>query len=109
MSTLACCGPFGALVDEAGIRGLSIVASRVGQARGFRLQTRAFDAATEASEIARRRSLPVEYRGNAKIALHAQIGMRFCPFCGTDLQELIRANEPAFDELSARHAGLLLP
>jgi hypothetical protein len=108
MSALACCGSFGALIDEAGHRGLAAVAYKTGPRRGFRIQMRSFDAAVEPIELERLRALPVQYRGHAKMAVHLQQGILFCPFCGKELAALIRSNESAFDELSAKHTAFMI-
>lgn len=76
--------------------------------RGFRLQTRALDADVEAAEVERILSLPPDARGTANVALHTQIGIIFCPFCGSKLSRLIASNQNAFDALAADHAQFMI-
>jgi hypothetical protein len=71
-----CCLGFEANYDNAGERGLGILVSRDSTDRAeFTLQFRAVDKGTE-------QSVTSEH----PISLVEDIGMRYCPWCGRDLE-----------------------
>ena len=41
------------------------------------------------------------------INLHAEIGMRYCPFCGHLIETLINENREFFSDLAKEHAKYL--
>jgi hypothetical protein len=71
-----CCLGFEANYDKAGERGLGILVGRDSTGRAeFTLQFRAFDKGAEQS-----------INSEHPISLVEDIGMRYCPWCGRDLE-----------------------
>ncbi|MBN1207284.1 MAG: hypothetical protein JXB05_20535 [Myxococcaceae bacterium] len=105
MKGVSCCGGFEGLLDAAGQRGLSVIAAEEAGQRGFRLQARACDAA-DIPMLAKR--LAGEREGLSNVSLAAQTGMRYCPFCGTELDQLIGRRVEEFGVLLEKHRQLAL-
>ena len=45
---------------------------------------------------------------DVKINLSSEIGLQYCPWCGRQLQELIKASQEAFEELAKRHKSFYM-
>jgi hypothetical protein len=100
MPVLSCCVGFEIMLEAAGQRGLSVIATEEAGERGFRLQARACDAADIPALVERLRR---ERGGEGSIALVAQKGMRYCLFCGADLDQLISHRPDGFVSLLEKH------
>jgi hypothetical protein len=99
------CAGFEAMLDAAGSRGLSVIATEEFGDRGFRLQARACDAAAIPAVV---KWLSSERRGESNIALVAQTGIRYCPSCGADLEKLINYWPKEFAALLEKHRQFAL-
>lgn len=91
-----CCEMFKALVGDMGKRGLSIVLKSELGITFFSLQSRGIDHAdrdklrTEAGRVP------------GKLNLLTEIGLQYCPACGTKLAKWIRKHSKEVDELIAQ-------
>lgn len=91
-----CCSGFENLVSCAGDRGNAIVAwlNHNGEPRFF-IQSRGFSFGDEEKLS----GIDIE----VKINVSAEIGIRHCPFCGKQLQEMANENLPYFVDLAEKH------
>ena len=95
-----CCDGFRNLVSLAGERGPAILSRETSTGEVvFVLQSRgvAFD------DVNRLRPVPIDI----KINVDAVIGLRFCPFCGRKLEELVQDSPDLFRELAGEHKKFL--
>jgi hypothetical protein len=86
-----CCEAFSEMIDNAGKRGLGIVPFKGLGLSYFCLQSRACDQ----EELA---SLQPG-RSGVSLRLAEQMGIRYCPSCGVNLEKWIHKNQNHFDEL----------
>jgi hypothetical protein len=95
-----CCDGLQNLVDNAGRQGMSVlVYENLGTFR-FNLQSRAVTKDTET--LLSQEPIPLPIEGN--ICLSVNIGLKFCPFCGTALQTLISGStQRRFEALAEKH------
>ena len=105
MKVMLCCAGFDVMLESAGGRGLSVIATEEFGHRGFRLQARACDA-TDIPGLVKRLSRERGEGGN--IALAVQTGIRYCPFCGADLEKLINHWPEEFAALLEKHRQFAL-
>lgn len=92
-----CCAGFQHLVAAAGERGIACLVIDDGERIAFTLQSRgvAFDdednlrAFPDAPDI--------------KINISSESGLRFCPFCGRRLQDLIDVHPEEFRDIAEQH------
>jgi len=94
-----CCAGFENLISGAGRRGIAALVWRDLMGRlSFVLQARAVDFADEMK-------LPrSDLQLNLNIA--SSTGLNYCPFCGYELQKLLRRDPRFFEDLEARHREL---
>jgi hypothetical protein len=95
-----CCDGFRNLVSLAGERGPAILARETSAGHlVFVLQSRgvAFE------DISKLRPVPIDI----KINVDAVIGLRFCPFCGRKLEELVQESADLIRELAGEHKKFL--
>jgi hypothetical protein len=97
-----CCSVFADLVDSAGKAGLSVIAKESGALQGFFLQARAHDVDQEY----KLRQMPRAIDPPKPFVMLVQQGIKFCPFCGNSLDEVILSQPEEFFELSRRQASL---
>jgi hypothetical protein len=46
---------------------------------------------------------PMPGAPDIKINVSSEVGLQYCPWCGTRLQELVEASPDAFDDLAEKH------
>jgi hypothetical protein len=97
-----CCHGFQNLLSCVGDRGHAVVVSvgSNGEVR-FHLQSRGVSL----EDQSKLRPADVD----VKINLSAEIGMRYCPFCGQLLEELVHKNREFFFDLARQHLKYLAP
>jgi hypothetical protein len=95
-----CCDGLKNLMDNAGERGMSVlVYERPGGFR-FNIQARAVSKETELRYSQTPPRLPIE--GNVTLA--SNIGLNYCPFCGTELKTLVTpSTRKQFEGLANEH------
>lgn len=96
---MTCCPGFRNLLDEAGKRGLAVLARKRSDGIVFLLQSRgvAFD------DEPKLRPVPLEL----SINIASDIGLRYCPACGRKLQELVDKWPDYFEKLAKEHEKFL--
>ena len=77
-----CCSAFDGRILHAGERGLSIIPIVQDQLRFFQLQSRA--------------NVNLASQGNPQQGFVAVTGIKFCPWCGTDVSRWILENSEEF-------------
>ncbi len=93
-----CCSGFENLVSYAGDRGHSIVVwLNHKQEPCFFMQSRGFPFGDEKKFSA------VDINVDVKINVSAEIGIRYCPFCGRLLEEMVNDNLSFFVDLAKQH------
>jgi len=100
-----CCDLFESLVENSGKRGFGIVAKSKMNLRAFFLQCRTHDS-TEVEDLIRQPTVHTSNQGN--ISSICQQAVKFCPFCGADLEKWINENEEVFAKLALNHKHLFL-
>ena len=92
-----CCQGFEHLVRDAGKRGLAALARNTADGIRFVLQSRGVDFTDE------------QRIGTSAVNLNVavDVGLRFCPFCGTKLKELVERDPVAFMDLARQHEKFL--
>ena len=97
-----CCSGFRNLLSCAGARGHAILACQVSAGDvGFLLQSRGLAFGDEV------KLRPVDI--DVKINISAEIGLRFCPFCGRNLEELVHEHPDFYVKMAKDHAKLVPP
>jgi hypothetical protein len=79
-----CCDNFSWMIQEAGKKGFSIVSANLNGTLGFMLQAR------------------------NQSGFIVEQGIKFCPWCGKHLDDVIKRNKAVFMELAKRHEDLIL-
>jgi hypothetical protein len=92
-----CCAGFQHLVLSAGQRGLACLVIQRQEGNAFCLQSRGVAFEDEHKLRA------VPEAPDFKINISSESGLRFCPFCGRKLQDLVAANPEAFNFLAEEH------
>lgn len=93
-----CCESFGLLLDRAGEKGFSVIATNIRGNRRFTLQSRSLDSqygdeVTIDAKDSKGDSIP--------LASIMELQLSHCPRCGADLGKLIRKNQVSFDILAS--------
>ena len=98
MKNIFCCVGFEHRVTDAGQRGIAVLVLKTTDGIKFRLQSRgiAFEDENKIHPIS----------VNIKINVSCECGLRFCPFCGRKLQELVKDSPEYFEELADKHKKL---
>ena len=93
-----CCQGFANHVAAAGSRGIALLVESGSSGIGIILQSRGVSFADQgrAETIG----------GDVTINIATDVGVRYCPWCGWHLEQLIAAAPEAFAELAKRHEGL---
>lgn len=95
-----CCTGFKNLLSHAGERGNAVVVwIDSGRELRFLLQSRGISYEDEP------KLKPAKM--DVVINISAEIGMRYCPFCGRFLEELIKRHRDFYANLAKEHAKLL--
>ena len=101
-----CCESFAAHVAEAGHRGLSIIPAKGAERHYFVLQSRGCDYA----DIQQLRDLPRSPMNDVShaplINLISEIGISFCPWCGSNLRRVIDAEIDAVQDMAKGYCYL---
>ena len=90
-----CCAPFQSLVDNAGKRGLGIVAVAEQDLMFFCIQGRAVHASDEQDLEEILKNTP-----SVGFTIVSQTGLQFCPFCGAKLSRWIKKHLQEFNEIA---------
>ncbi len=98
-----CCNFLELSIADAGKKGIAVLALSTEYGRAFRLQFRACDMDDEDTL----QNIPKDY-DLPKLRLVVQTGLRYCPACGTNLQEIIKLHTPEFDALAVAHKRFVL-
>jgi hypothetical protein len=95
-----CCIGLKNLIESAGQRGISVLVHERSGGFRFSLQSRA--VSKEAEVLLSENPTPLPIKGN--VTLSANIGLNFCPFCGTNLQTLVTPlTRGRFEALAVEH------
>jgi hypothetical protein len=93
-----CCEGFENLVGCAGERGIAALVRRTPDGLKFVLQSRGVAYADEGNL----RPMPIPV--NVNIA--CSVGLSYCPYCGTRLQQLVESAPHFFGRLAEKHEKL---
>lgn len=96
-----CCPGFENSVGNAGQRGIAALAKKTSDGIVFVLQSRGI-AFNDESRI-----VPIPGAPNMKMNVSCTMGLRYCPWCGRLLQELIATSPRAFEQLAETHKKFL--
>ena len=99
-----CCNLFQSAVQDAGKKGISIIAHNEEGFKFFCLQARACDSDQEKNLS---ESLPHNVHPRF-LRIVEQVAVKFCPFCGCKLERTIKGDQDAFDLLAKHHENFLL-
>ena len=99
-----CCDGLRNLSDDAhlGRRGCAFIVYELAGVPSVNLQFRAVDQNNERRLVAALQKESKEQGSALGTRISQEIGMGFCPFCGTDLKKWARRNPEAFQEMVAR-------
>jgi hypothetical protein len=94
---MTCCYGFQNLIDNAGKRGIAALVRPTHKGIEFLLQSRgiAFDDESKLKPSSNDLIVNVEFT----------IGLRYCPFCGQSLEELVKESPEKFAKLADDHKG----
>lgn len=96
-----CCPGFENSVRNAGQRGIAALAKRTCDGIVFVLQSRGIAFGDE-SQIGPMPGFP-----DIMINVSCTTGLRFCPWCGRRLQDLVEASPRVFEKLVQKHKKFL--
>jgi hypothetical protein len=97
LKKMFCCYPLQNVLSGAGERGLSAVVVSSPEGLIFMLQSRGIDFGTE-NKLG---LIPSELE--LFVNSSASFPIKFCPFCGKRLEDLVSASLPEFQRLSEKH------
>jgi hypothetical protein len=93
-----CCPGLENAVRRAGERGIAIVLEKQGvQSRGV----------AKADEIRLQELCKTKPELDLWINVSAETGLKYCPWCGTLLQDIIESNEDCFKAIAEKHWQLI--
>jgi hypothetical protein len=98
LDEMFCCFGLQNVVKEAGNRGFAVLALKMRNGITFLLQSRGI-AHADQGRVAP--GFPVT------INISSETGLRFCPWCGTRLQDLVEASPACFEQLAEKHITLI--
>jgi hypothetical protein len=96
-----CCRGFQNSIESAGHRGIATLVKETDEGICFVQQSRGI-AFEDESEIR-----PVPGAPDIDINVSCTTGLRYCPFCGRQLRELVQTFPEAFAELAEEHKKFL--
>ncbi len=99
-----CCDLFKGLATNAGKRGISVIAHAESGYNGFFLQARMCDRIDES----RMTNIPKGCEVPKPLTVAMQVGLKYCPFCGSNLGPLIANYKDEFDEFADKCGDLPL-
>lgn len=94
-----CCAGLENLVGNAGERGIAVLVRVTKDGIRFVLQSRGVAHEDEG----KLQPMPLDINVN----ISCNVGLRYCPFCGRRLAELVESDPKSFNELLDDHAVLL--
>lgn len=94
-----CCKQFEELISEAGQAGISIILRRLGSDIGFFLQARSYHHDQEDKAL----GLPRAPEPPRPFYMQIQQGIRYCPFCGKSLKDLVSPDSNEIDRIVDMH------
>ena len=97
-----CCDPFEFAVNSVGKRGISVVAL-LRLKRQFALQSRGIDGPWGDEIHAKLQQFPIS------VNVVTEHRIRYCPWCGADLEQWIEQNSVEFNDLARVHAAQGFP
>jgi hypothetical protein len=92
-----CCAGFQNHISDAGHRGIAVLAVATSEGVRFRLQSRGIDFEDE------NKFRPIQEFPEIKINVSCMTGLKYCPFCGCRLQDLVKASPKVFEDLVEKH------
>jgi hypothetical protein len=93
-----CCAGLAGLIESAGDRGIAALVYKTSNGFRFSIQSRAVSIEHQDWVLSLKPPLPGTFN------VSCNIGMRYCPFCGTKLETLINSkNKKSFEELAEKH------
>ena len=98
-----CCDVFKSLTTSIGNRGFAILACKDSGYRYFCLQSRA----CEFLEESKLKNIPRDCDPPNPLTILTQIGIQFCPICGTKLETIIAEHPIEFEEFVERCKGFV--
>lgn len=97
------------LVNSAGQKGISAIIERVENDYKLRLQFRIGSIAQIKCLWPALQALPMQNREEiGSLGLEWQVGIRYCPWCGTNLIQWISDYSSVISELAEQHKSLVL-
>ena len=104
---MLCCEGMKSLVANAGQRGMSAIVYQRGLEFRFNLQSRADSYDDELPLVQQPMPNSGSLTSDGVLTLSTNMGLRFCPFCGKELQRLIKPSTKQFFEgLAQQHKKL---
>jgi hypothetical protein len=100
-----CCVGLKNLIGTAGQRGMSALVYKTPRGFRFNLQSRALSREAELY-LTRVPTplLPLPIQGDKNMTVSVNIGLNYCPFCGTKLQTLVTwSTKKHFEALAEEH------
>ena len=95
-----CCEGFKNLIGNAGQPGMSVLVYE--KQGGFRFNLQARAVSRDAELDFSRTPVPLPVKGNVLLSIN--IGLNYCPFCGTELKSLVTAStKNHFETLAEEH------
>jgi hypothetical protein len=96
---MLCCDRLDSAIANAGHRGIAVVVRRVPEFFIYYLQSRAVTFGEEEPLV--------QQRMEQRINLVYTMGVGFCPWCGTRLDDLAEALPGVFDNLANQHEAFV--
>jgi hypothetical protein len=93
-----CCDVFKRLLEGAGKRGFSVVARKASGYRFFCLEARACDF----EDKFKMKNIPYDCEVPRPLTVAMQIGIQYCPACGSRLDTIIAEHESEFEEFAEK-------
>jgi hypothetical protein len=99
-----CCAGLENAVKRAGERGIAIILEKQGDRVRFLIQSRGVAKVDEEKLAEFCKSKP---ELDLWINISAETGLKFCPWCGTRLQDVIDSHQKEYVRLSEQHNDLI--
>ena len=98
-----CCRGLEILVDNAGLTGVAVLVYHISGEFIFNIQARSVSNEVES----KLQDVPAVLHEEYHISIYSNIGLNYCPFCGTRLQSLINSStRKDFEALAKKHRKL---
>lgn len=96
---MACCIALESLMKGVAGRGISVLVRKHRNGFQLRLQFRSLSLI----DMRLLRKNPIPINNSFDVSIGGSIVIRFCPFCGTDLERLIESDYDKFNTLAQNH------